>query len=72
MKPEHWNTLESVVGNPLNVEQLTVAVLEELNIFSYGMEIQEVTHKYRYSMSFSCSSCETLFTAVKLAVCTTT
>ncbi|KAM7393703.1 hypothetical protein PAMP_020556 [Pampus punctatissimus] len=43
MKPEHWNTLESVVGNSLNVEQLTLAVLEELNIFSYGTEIQEVS-----------------------------
>ncbi|XP_070782457.1 dynein axonemal heavy chain 6 [Enoplosus armatus] len=43
MKPEHWKTLESVVGTSLNVEELTVAVLEELNIFSYGMEIQEVS-----------------------------
>ncbi|XP_067440238.1 dynein axonemal heavy chain 6 [Thunnus thynnus] len=43
MKPEHWNTVESVVGNSLNAEQLTVAVLEELNIFSYGAEIQEVS-----------------------------
>lgn len=45
MKPEHWKSLESVVGTSLNVEELTVAVLEEINIFSYGMEIQEVTHK---------------------------
>ncbi len=45
MKPSHWMILESVVGTSLNVEELTVADLEELNIFSYGMEIQEVTHR---------------------------
>lgn len=44
MKPEHWETLESVVGTALNGEELTVAVLEQLNVFSYGTEIQEVTH----------------------------
>lgn len=44
MKPEHWQTLESVVRTSLNVEELTIAVLEEINIFSYGMEIQKVTH----------------------------
>ncbi|KAL7403678.1 hypothetical protein ABVT39_003711 [Epinephelus coioides] len=43
IKPEHWKTLESVVGTSLNVEELTVADLEELNIFSYGTEIQEVS-----------------------------
>ncbi|XP_054635035.1 dynein axonemal heavy chain 6 isoform X2 [Dunckerocampus dactyliophorus] len=43
MKPEHWRTLEAVVGSSLNVEQLTMAVMEELNVFSYGMEIQEVS-----------------------------
>ncbi|GAA6230347.1 dynein heavy chain 6, axonemal-like [Lates japonicus] len=42
MKPEHWKTLESIVGTSLTVE-LTVAVLEELNVFSYGTEIQEVS-----------------------------
>lgn len=45
MKPEHWRTLESVVGTSLNVEELTVALLEELNVFSYGTEIQEVKPK---------------------------
>ncbi|KAA8595375.1 hypothetical protein FQN60_012510 [Etheostoma spectabile] len=43
MKPEHWKTLESVVGASLNVEELTVAVLEELNVFTYGVNIQEVS-----------------------------
>ncbi|XP_070836417.1 dynein axonemal heavy chain 6 [Chaetodon trifascialis] len=43
MKVEHWKTLESVVGTSLNMEELTVAVLEEINIFSYAMEIQEVS-----------------------------
>lgn len=44
MKPEHWQTLESVVKTSLNVEELTIAVLEEINIFSYGMEIEKVKH----------------------------
>ncbi|XP_030273772.1 dynein heavy chain 6, axonemal isoform X2 [Sparus aurata] len=45
MKPEHWQTLESVVRTSLNVEELTIAVLEEINIFSYGMEIQKVSRQ---------------------------
>ncbi|TDH16419.1 hypothetical protein EPR50_G00020980 [Perca flavescens] len=43
MKPEHWKTLECVVGASLNVEELTVALLEELNVFTYGVNIQEVS-----------------------------
>uniref|UniRef100_A0A3Q3ICB6 AAA+ ATPase domain-containing protein n=1 Tax=Monopterus albus TaxID=43700 RepID=A0A3Q3ICB6_MONAL len=43
MKAKHWKTLESVLGMPLNVEELTVAVLEELSAFSYGMEIKKVS-----------------------------
>ncbi|XP_061839882.1 dynein axonemal heavy chain 6 isoform X2 [Nerophis lumbriciformis] len=43
MKPEHWRNLEAVVGSSLNVEQLTMAVMEELNVFSYGTEIQDVS-----------------------------
>uniref|UniRef100_A0A8C4HR50 Dynein, axonemal, heavy chain 6 n=2 Tax=Dicentrarchus labrax TaxID=13489 RepID=A0A8C4HR50_DICLA len=43
MKPEHWKILESVARTSLNVEELTVADLEEINIFSYGMKIQEVS-----------------------------
>ncbi|XP_075319652.1 dynein axonemal heavy chain 6 [Odontesthes bonariensis] len=42
MKPEHWKSLESYVGTPLNIE-LTLAALEELSVFSYGTEIQEVS-----------------------------
>ncbi|XP_047430741.1 dynein axonemal heavy chain 6 [Mugil cephalus] len=45
MKQEHWKNLESVVGTTLNVKESTVAALEELNIFSYGNEIQEVSGK---------------------------
>lgn len=55
MKPEHWKALESVVGTSLNLEELNVAFLEEINIFSHGMEIQEVTH----IMSFCCYTCDT-------------
>uniref|UniRef100_A0A3B4FEJ7 Dynein heavy chain 6, axonemal-like n=1 Tax=Pundamilia nyererei TaxID=303518 RepID=A0A3B4FEJ7_9CICH len=43
LKPEHWKTLESLVGTSLNVDELTVAGLEELSVFSYGKEIQEVS-----------------------------
>ncbi|KAG7485670.1 dynein heavy chain 6, axonemal [Solea senegalensis] len=43
MKPEHWKTMESIVGTSLNVTDLTVALLEEINIFSFGKEIQEVS-----------------------------
>lgn len=42
MKTEHWKALESVVGTSLNVEEITVAGLEEHSVFSYGVEIQEV------------------------------
>ncbi|XP_037101848.1 dynein heavy chain 6, axonemal [Syngnathus acus] len=42
MKPEHWRSLETVVGSSLSVE-LTVAVVEELNVFSYGTEIMEAS-----------------------------
>lgn len=59
------------MGSTLNVEELTLAAMEKLDIFSYGTEIQEVTHEYRYSMSFSCCTCETLFTAVKSVLYTT-
>ncbi|XP_029013318.1 dynein axonemal heavy chain 6 isoform X2 [Betta splendens] len=43
MKAEHWKNLESVVGASLNVEELTGAALDELNVFSYGVEIQQVS-----------------------------
>lgn len=63
MKPEHWKSLESVVGTSLNVEELTVAVLEDINIFSYGTEIQQVTHKCSYVLRFCCCPCHALVTA---------
>ncbi|XP_069560973.1 dynein axonemal heavy chain 6 [Brachyistius frenatus] len=43
MKAEHWKVLQSVVGTSLNVQQMTLAALEELDVFSYGKEIQEVS-----------------------------
>nr|XP_029134611.1 dynein heavy chain 6, axonemal [Labrus bergylta] len=43
IKPEHWKSLESVVGTSLNAEELTLATMDEIDIFSYGMEIQEVS-----------------------------
>lgn len=45
MKLEHWKTLESIVGTSVNVTELTVALLENINVFSYGAEIQEVEYK---------------------------
>ncbi|XP_041641705.1 dynein heavy chain 6, axonemal-like [Cheilinus undulatus] len=44
MKPEHWKTLESIVGTSLNAEELTLAAMEETDVFSYGKEIQEFIH----------------------------
>lgn len=46
LKSQHWGVLEAVVGASLTMEELSLAVLEELNIFSYGQEIQEVMLKY--------------------------
>ncbi|XP_029949300.1 dynein heavy chain 6, axonemal [Salarias fasciatus] len=43
MKPEHWKSLESVMNTQLNVEELTVAALEEFNVFSFASEIQEIS-----------------------------
>ncbi|KAM9845816.1 dynein axonemal heavy chain 6 [Aulostomus maculatus] len=46
MKPRHWSTLESVMGRSLSaVEQLTVADLEELNMFSFGLKIHKVSEQ---------------------------
>lgn len=41
------------MGKPLDVEKLTVAELEELNLFSYGPEIQEVVYNHRISVYFA-------------------
>ncbi|KAG7241317.1 hypothetical protein INR49_025751, partial [Caranx melampygus] len=43
MKPAHWKTIESIVGTALDTGELTVAALEEFNIFSHGTKIQEVS-----------------------------
>ncbi|XP_055022499.1 LOW QUALITY PROTEIN: dynein axonemal heavy chain 6-like [Boleophthalmus pectinirostris] len=43
IKPEHWETLGYMVGQNLEVEKLTIAELEELDLFSYGPEIQEIS-----------------------------
>ncbi|XP_078146083.1 dynein axonemal heavy chain 6 [Centroberyx gerrardi] len=43
LKSRHWEILEAAVGASLATEHLSLAVLEELNIFSYGTEIQEVS-----------------------------
>ncbi|XP_030595591.1 dynein heavy chain 6, axonemal-like isoform X2 [Archocentrus centrarchus] len=45
MKPKHWKTLKSLVGTSLNVNELTIAALEELNIFQYAKEIHEVSEQ---------------------------
>ncbi|XP_028284655.1 dynein heavy chain 6, axonemal [Parambassis ranga] len=43
IKPDHWKTLESILQTSLNVGELTLAGLEELNVFSFGPEIQEIS-----------------------------
>ncbi|KAM3623278.1 uncharacterized protein V6R79_009492 [Siganus canaliculatus] len=45
MKPEHWRTLESVVGTSLNIKDVTLSVLEQNNTFHYGTEIQKVSRQ---------------------------
>lgn len=42
MKTRHWKILESIFGASLLEEPLTLAALQELDIFSYDAEIQEV------------------------------
>ncbi|XP_041832637.1 dynein heavy chain 6, axonemal-like [Melanotaenia boesemani] len=46
MKPRHWKSLHSYVGTSLNIG-LTLTALEELNVFSYGTEIQEVENVWK-------------------------
>ncbi|CAJ1051192.1 LOW QUALITY PROTEIN: dynein heavy chain 6%2C axonemal [Xyrichtys novacula] len=43
MKPEHWRTLESVVGTSLKVEELTLASMEEMGFFNHSVEIQQLS-----------------------------
>lgn len=44
MKGEHWKTLEAIVETELNVEELTLSILDKINIFAFSTEIQEVTN----------------------------
>ncbi|KAK7929355.1 hypothetical protein WMY93_005750 [Mugilogobius chulae] len=43
IKSYHWSTLEYIVGQKLDVEKLTFAQVEELDLFNYGSEIQEIS-----------------------------
>ncbi|KAI4873222.1 hypothetical protein NFI96_025127 [Prochilodus magdalenae] len=43
LKARHWEMLESIVGSSLLEEPLTLYALQELNIFTYSHEIQEVS-----------------------------
>ncbi|KAG9259763.1 dynein heavy chain 6, axonemal, partial [Astyanax mexicanus] len=43
LKAHHWDTLESIVGCSLLKQPLTLSVLQELNIFTYSHEIQQVS-----------------------------
>ncbi|XP_076873752.1 dynein axonemal heavy chain 6 isoform X2 [Brachyhypopomus gauderio] len=43
LKARHWETLEGVVGAKLQKEPLSLSTLQELNVFSYSTEIQEVS-----------------------------
>lgn len=54
MKGEHWKTLEDIVGTELNVEELTLSILDKIKIFSYGTEIQEVTQMIFYLIFYLC------------------
>jgi len=46
VNPEDWKILEDFLGFSRSVEALTVAALEELDIFSHEKDIQEVTHTF--------------------------
>ncbi|XP_072525800.1 dynein axonemal heavy chain 6 [Salminus brasiliensis] len=43
LKARHWEILESIVGSSLLEKPLTLSALQELNIFTYSHEIQEVS-----------------------------
>ncbi|KAL1282482.1 hypothetical protein QQF64_001285, partial [Cirrhinus molitorella] len=43
LKAHHWNILEGIVDSSLLNEPLTLAYLQELNIFHFGPQIQEVS-----------------------------
>ncbi|XP_068178379.1 dynein axonemal heavy chain 6-like isoform X2 [Antennarius striatus] len=56
MRASHWRTLESTIGTTLNMEELTLAALEEINVFSFHQEIQEASGE---------ASVETLLTKMR-------
>ncbi|KAK3507623.1 hypothetical protein QTP70_031174 [Hemibagrus guttatus] len=43
LKEQHWSMLESIVGVSLLDNSLTLDALQELNVFSYAVEIQEIS-----------------------------
>ncbi|XP_035385934.1 dynein heavy chain 6, axonemal [Electrophorus electricus] len=43
LKARHWETMEKVVGAKLLEQPLTFSNLQELNVFSFSAEIQEVS-----------------------------
>ncbi|XP_028297484.1 dynein heavy chain 6, axonemal-like, partial [Gouania willdenowi] len=43
MKAEHWKSLESIIRPTVNVEECSLAALDEMNVFSFGSKIQEVS-----------------------------
>ncbi|XP_014862486.1 PREDICTED: dynein heavy chain 6, axonemal-like isoform X2 [Poecilia mexicana] len=42
LKPGRWVSLESLVAATLDVEEVTIATLEEHDVFSYGLEILQI------------------------------
>lgn len=49
LKARHWEMLEEIVEAKLLEEPLTLAFLQELNIFNFGPQIQEVRETLRLS-----------------------
>ncbi|XP_072318696.1 dynein axonemal heavy chain 6 [Eucyclogobius newberryi] len=43
IKSDHWKSLGLIVGQNLDVETITIAELEELDLFNHGTEIQEIS-----------------------------
>ncbi|XP_008406386.1 dynein heavy chain 6, axonemal-like isoform X2 [Poecilia reticulata] len=42
LKPGRWVSLENLVAATLDVEEVTIATLEEHDVFSYGLEILQI------------------------------
>lgn len=45
MDKERWKTLETALGKSLDVETLSLSVLEETDIISHAAKIQEVRNQ---------------------------